>query len=178
MASHPAPHSQLVRMMPTHLSHALDAPKDPRLFCAAVKKRRNYASEPLELPLPKFKHDQYWVGPIPAKECTFVNLNDNIDKAFLEEMCAKYGEIIDAKIYYHPKTKKHLGLAKIVFLTQRSARDCCSSLNQTTKMGNKMSVFIDTLGVERAKMVDQLCNGQAGALKQPIPPLPDLGNAK
>ncbi len=137
-----------------------DSQKDPRLFCgAAVKKKRNYLVEPLDLPLPKFKHDQYWIGPVPAKECTFVNLNDNIDKVFLEEMCAKYGEIIDCKIYYHPKTKKHLGLAKVLFLTQRSARECCNGLDQTTKMGNKMGVFIDTMGTERSKMIDHLCNG-------------------
>ncbi len=157
--------------MPTQLS-SMDTRKDPRLFCASVKKKRNYSLEPLDLPLPKFKHDQYWIGPIPAKECTFVNLNDNIDKNFLEEMCAKFGEIIDCQIFYHPKTKKHLGLAKILFLTQRSARDCCQSLNQTTKMGNKMSVFIDTLGAERNKMIDQLTNSLAKPSILPPPPLP------
>ncbi len=144
----------------------MDVQKDPRLICgAAVKKRRNYTLEPLDLPMPKFKHDQYWIGPVPAKECTFVNLNDNIDKSFLEEMCVKYGEIIDCKIYYHPKTKKHLGLAKVLFLTQRSARECCQGLDQTTKMGNKMNVFIDTMGAERTKMIDLMCN----SVKPPQP---------
>jgi hypothetical protein len=170
--SHSQSHTH-VRIMPTvSLYQNMDVQKDPRLICgAAVKKRRNYTLEPLDLPMPKFKHDQYWIGPVPAKECTFVNLNDNIDKSFLEEMCVKYGEIIDCKIYYHPKTKKHLGLAKVLFLTQRSARECCQGLDQTTKMGNKMNVFIDTMGAERTKMIDLMCNGvkppQPYAMSQP-----------
>lgn len=81
------------------------------------------------------------MGPVPSKEVTFANLNDNIDKKFLEEMCTKFGELIECRIYYHPKTHKHLGIAKVLFETQRSARDCCNSLNKTTKMGNRMSVF-------------------------------------
>jgi hypothetical protein len=108
--------------------------------------------------LPKFKHDQYWVGPLTAKEVTFANLNDNIDRQFLENMCLKYGELIDCRVYYHPKTRKHLGLGKVLFQSERSARDCCAQLNQTTKMGNLMHVFLDTMGNERAKMIDQLCN--------------------
>jgi histone-lysine N-methyltransferase SETD1 len=132
--------------------------KDPRLFCAAIKKKRNYALEPLELPVPKFKHDQYWVGPVPAKEVTFANLNDNIDKKFLEEMCAKFGELAECRVYYHPKNRKHLGIGKVLFESQKSAKDCCLALNSTTKMGNKMTVFLDTMGNERAKMVEQLCS--------------------
>ena len=86
--------------------------KDPRLFCASVKKKRNFALDPLELPVPKFKYDQYWVGPAPAKEVTFANLNDNIDKRFLEDMCSKFGELVECRIYYNPKTRKHLGIGK------------------------------------------------------------------
>lgn len=89
--------------------------KDPRLFCASIKKKRNYAHEPLDLPVPKFKYDQYWVGPVPAKEVTFANLNDNIDKKFLEDMCSKFGELIECRIYYNPKTRKHLGIGKVKF---------------------------------------------------------------
>ncbi len=128
--------------------------KDPRLFCATSKKKRNYLIDPLELPLPKFKIDQYWVGPMPSKEVTFANLNDNINKQFLEEMCAKFGEIHECKIYYHPKSKKHLGIAKVLFQSQHSASECCKALNNTTKMGNVMQVFLDTMGVERIKLID------------------------
>ena len=95
---------------------------------------------------------------MPAKEVTFANLNDNIDGKFLEEMCAKFGEILECRIYYNLKTKKHLGLGKVLFQTQRSAKECCLHFNQTSKMGNLMSVFLDTMGLERSKMVDSLCN--------------------
>jgi histone-lysine N-methyltransferase SETD1 len=73
-------------------------------------------------------------------------------------MCSKFGELIECRIYYNPRTKKHLGLGKVVFQTQRSAKECCAHFNQTTKMGNLMSVFLDTMGIERSKMVDSLCN--------------------
>jgi histone-lysine N-methyltransferase SETD1 len=61
-------------------------------------------------------------------------------------MCLRFGEIAESKIYYHPKTRKHLGLGKILFKLTKSAKDCVTSLNQTTKMGTVMSVFLDTLG--------------------------------
>lgn len=142
--------------------------KDPRLFCGVVRKRRNYLLEPMELPLPKFKYDKYWVGPVPDKEVTLANLNDNIDNKFLEEMCVKFGEIIECRVYYHPKTGKHLGLAKVLFQTQRAAKDCCLALNQATKMGNTMSVFLDQMGLQRSKMVEQICN-PALAVKPALP---------
>ena len=143
----------------SNISHV----KDPRLFCTtlAMKKKRNYHLDPLDLPLPKFKIDQYWIGPMPSKEVTFANLNDNINKQFLEEMCMKFGEIVECKIYYHPKSKKHLGIAKVLFQTQTSASECCKSLNNTTKMGNIMQVFLDTLGNERIKLIENLCNPSA-----------------
>lgn len=98
------------------------------------------------------------MGPIPAKEVTFANLNDNIDQRFLEEMCHKYGELVECRICYNPHTRKHLGIGKVVFHSERAARDCCQAYNQKTKMGNVMTVFLDTMGRERAKMIDSLCN--------------------
>lgn len=92
-------------------------PKDPRLFCTSSSssraRTRNYLIDPLQLPVPKFKHDQYWTGPMPFKELTFTDLNDNIDAKFLSSMCAKFGELAECRIYYHPRTRKHLGLAKV-----------------------------------------------------------------
>jgi histone-lysine N-methyltransferase SETD1 len=61
-------------------------------------------------------------------------------------MCIKFGEISESKIYYHPKTRKHLGIGKIVFKLTKSAKDCVQGLHQTTKMGTVMNVFLDTLG--------------------------------
>ena len=48
-----------------------------------------------------------------AKEVTFSNLNDNINQNFLHDMCKSFGIIEEVKIYYHPKTKKHLGVGKV-----------------------------------------------------------------
>lgn len=73
-------------------------------------------------------------------------------------MCSRFGEIIECRICYNSLTRKHLGLAKVVFESERSARECCLAYNQKTKMGNIMTVFLDTMGRERAKMIDSLCN--------------------
>ena len=146
--------------------------KDPRLLLG-VRKRRNYELEPLDVAVPKFKHDKYWVGPVPATEVTFANLNDNVSKEFLEEMCSKYGELVECRVYYHPLTRKHFGLAKALFETQQSAVDCCKALNGTVKMGNTMSVFLDKMGVERSRLVEQLCLSQMQATPMTMPmPMP------
>ncbi|TSK98382.1 Histone-lysine N-methyltransferase SETD1A [Bagarius yarrelli] len=71
----------------------------------------------MSLPLPKFKLDEYYVGPIPLKEVTFARLNDNIREPFLLEMCTKFGEVEEMEILFHPKTRKHLGLARVLFTT-------------------------------------------------------------
>lgn len=40
-------------------------------------------------------------------------MNDNITKTFLTDMCKRFGEIEDCKIYYDRQTKKHLGLGTV-----------------------------------------------------------------
>ncbi|KAK6312041.1 hypothetical protein J4Q44_G00177050 [Coregonus suidteri] len=40
----------------------------------------------MALPVPKFKLDEFYVGPIPLKEVTFAHLNDNIKEPFLAKM--------------------------------------------------------------------------------------------
>lgn len=74
------------------------------------------------------------------------NLNDNINKSFLEDMLKKYGVVEEAVIFYHPKSKKHLGLAKLMFESTKSAKLCVEKLNQTSVMGNIISVFLDPFG--------------------------------
>lgn len=98
---------------------------------------------------------------MPFKELTFTDLNDNIDAKFLETMCTKFGELAECRIYYHPRTRKHLGLAKVTFHSEKAARDCQHALHNTMKMGNRISVFLDTQGVERAKLVEALCSGSS-----------------
>lgn len=46
----------------------------------------------------------------------------------------------------------------MIFHSEKAARDCQQALNNTMKMGNRISVFLDTQGVERAKLVDAFCS--------------------
>lgn len=61
-------------------------------------------------------------------------------------MVNKYGTIEECCIYYHPKTKKHLGTARVTFFEVRSARLCIDKLDQTSVMGNIIHVFLDPFG--------------------------------
>ncbi|GCB73175.1 hypothetical protein scyTo_0002394 [Scyliorhinus torazame] len=86
----------------------VDSVRDPRLGRMWTK------SKELDLPVPKFKIDEHYVGPVPPKQVTFAKLNDNIREGFLLDMCKKYGEVEEVEILYNPKNKKHLGIAKVV----------------------------------------------------------------
>nr|CAH8820049.1 unnamed protein product [Trichobilharzia regenti] len=115
---------------------------------------RNLCKKPvIDLPIPCFKIDAYYVGEKPEKEITFSNLNDNITFKNLEEMCRHFGTIVEAKIYYHPKTQRHLGIGTVVFTSSKSARTCVEHLNQTSKMGNIMTVQVDPFGKIRARLI-------------------------
>ena len=57
--------------------------------------------------------DKWFIGKMDPKEITFENLNDNINESFLKSMCLPYGEIVECSICLHPKTKQHLGIAKV-----------------------------------------------------------------
>ena len=61
-------------------------------------------------------------------------------------MLRKFDEFEEMEIFYHPKSKKHLGLAKVVFITSAGARSCIQRLDQTSVMGNIISVFFDPFG--------------------------------
>jgi len=58
----------------------------------------------------------------------------------------KFGKIDLLQIFYHPITKKHLGLAKIIFEEASSARYCVQRLNDTSVMGKVVNVFLDPFG--------------------------------
>lgn len=58
----------------------------------------------------------------------------------------KFDSMEEIEIFYHPKTKKHLGLAKVIFMTPSGARACVTKLNQTSLMGNIINVFFDPFG--------------------------------
>ena len=85
------------------------------------------------------QYDHYYVGTPPAKEVTFSNLNDNIDRHFLENMVKAFGLIEDAKIYYHPKNKKHLGIGKVSYLCTSNRlvlSGCVKDLKKKTNLCN------------------------------------------
>uniref|UniRef100_A0A7N8XPE1 Histone-lysine N-methyltransferase SETD1B-like n=1 Tax=Mastacembelus armatus TaxID=205130 RepID=A0A7N8XPE1_9TELE len=114
--------------------------RDPRI-CRLWSK-----SNKTNLIVPKFKVDEWYVGPVPPKEVTFSRLNDNIKEVFLTNMCKEYGSTEEVKIFYNPKNKKHLGIAKVVFDTVKAAKDAVLHLHQTSVMGNIIHVEIDPKG--------------------------------
>lgn len=93
-----------------------------------------------------FQVDEWYVGPVPPKEVTFSRLNDNVREAFLTNMCRKYGNVEEVEIFYNPKNKKHLGVAKVVFDTVRAAKEAVQHLHQTSVMGNVIHVEVDPKG--------------------------------
>jgi len=60
-----------------------------------------------------FQYDENYVGTVLPKEVTFCNLNNNINDSFLREMCKGDGVVEDVSVYYHPKTRRHLGIGKV-----------------------------------------------------------------
>ncbi|KAK3084174.1 hypothetical protein FSP39_009433 [Pinctada imbricata] len=120
-----------------------------------------------DLPVPRFKYDHYYVGAPPPNEVTFTNLNDNINKDFLENMVKQFGQLEEVKIYYNPKNKKHMGIGKVIFMSSKSAKVCADKLNQTSKMGNIMNVYVDAGGKERQRILEDLLSDQP---KPVIPP--------
>lgn len=50
-------------------------------------------------------------------------------------MLEKCGSLDEMFIYYHPVTNKHLGLARIVYDSVKSAKLCVEKYNQKSVMG-------------------------------------------
>lgn len=49
-------------------------------------------------------------------------------------------------IFYHPRTNKHLGIAHLLFRHVHGAKACVERFNNTSVMGNVLSVFLDAFG--------------------------------
>ena len=99
--------------------------------------------EDLDLPIPRMVIDDNYVGEPPKVEVTMDNLNDNIDKQFLSNRIEKYGDWEVLNIDYHPETKKHLGLARIVFKQVSSAKDCVAGVHGKSIMGKLVNCYLD-----------------------------------
>ncbi|QQP36690.1 Uncharacterized protein FKW44_021861 [Caligus rogercresseyi] len=133
----------------------LHFPVDPRskLPPALARWRR---LESLELPVPRFRIDSNYVGTPPTIEVTLENLNDNVDRNFLERLVRKFGNMEELEIYYHPVRRKHLGLARIVFEDVKSARLCVKELHGKSVMGKQLNCYIDPFFASAKKMFDEL----------------------
>uniref|UniRef100_H0XRP1 [histone H3]-lysine(4) N-methyltransferase n=1 Tax=Otolemur garnettii TaxID=30611 RepID=H0XRP1_OTOGA len=126
--------------------------KDPR--CIIRPKKRDFF-----LPVPNFKLDEFYIGQIPRKEVTFARLNDNVRENFLKDMCQKYGEVQEVEILFHPRTRKQLGLARVLFTSARGAREAIRNLHHTSVMGNIIHVQLDIKGQQRMKYYELIVNG-------------------
>ncbi|XP_072777110.1 histone-lysine N-methyltransferase SETD1A-like [Taeniopygia guttata] len=103
--------------------------------------------------------DEFYVGQVPLKEVTFARLNDNIREGFLREMCRKFGEVEEVEVLLHPKTRKHLGLARVTFGSSRGARDTVRHLHNATVMGTAIHAQLDVRGQQRMKLYDLIVSG-------------------
>uniref|UniRef100_A0A8C3QNA3 RRM domain-containing protein n=1 Tax=Cyanoderma ruficeps TaxID=181631 RepID=A0A8C3QNA3_9PASS len=65
---------------------------------------------------------------------------------FLREMCRKFGEVEEVEVLLHPKTRKHLGLARVTFGSSRGARDTVRHLHNATVMGTAIHAQLDVRG--------------------------------
>ncbi|XP_063066868.1 histone-lysine N-methyltransferase SETD1B-A isoform X2 [Engraulis encrasicolus] len=139
--------------MPNSGMPPVDMVRDPRIGRLWTKYKET------DLPVPKFKIDDCYIGPVPPKEVTFARLNDNIREGFLSDMCKKFGDIEEVEILYNPKNKKHLGIAKVVFGTVKSAKEAVHNLHNTTVMGNIIHVELDPKGENRLRYFQLLING-------------------
>nr|KAF6355976.1 SET domain containing 1A, histone lysine methyltransferase [Myotis myotis] len=126
--------------------------QDPR--CHVRSKNRDFS-----LPVPKFKLDEFYIGQIPLKEVTFARLNDNVRETFLKDMCRKYGEVEEVEILLHPRTRKHLGLARVLFTSTRGAKETVKNLHLTSVMGNIIHAQLDIKGQQRMKYYELIVNG-------------------
>ncbi|TRZ07440.1 hypothetical protein HGM15179_019668, partial [Zosterops borbonicus] len=126
---------------------------DPALRRGGQKLYR-YDGVHFSLPL-----DEFYVGQVPLKEVTFARLNDNIREGFLREMCRKFGEVEEVEVLLHPKTRKHLGLARVTFGSSRGARDTVRHLHNATVMGTAIHAQLDVRGQQRMKLYELIVSG-------------------
>ena len=114
------------------------------------------------------------MGEPPKVEVTVENLNDNVDKHFLGQMIIKFGTVEVMEIYFHPKTQKHLGLARLVFEKVKFAKECVNHLHGRSVMGKQLNCYLDPFGASCKKMFVDLTAEKK--LEPPKPPPPNLPN--
>jgi hypothetical protein len=156
-------------IVPGNPHHVAPTLTDPRNRLPNSLWRR---MEAMDIPVPRFKIDEYYVGEPPKVEVTLENMNDNIDKHFLNNMVSKFGVIEDMIIYFHPVTGKHLGLAHLFFEEVKSAKECVKQLHGKSVMGQQINCYIDPLAKSCTKMFVELTEEKKPEPLPPPPPLP------
>ncbi|VDP98417.1 unnamed protein product [Trichobilharzia regenti] len=104
--------------------------------------------------------DAYYVGEKPEKEITFSNLNDNITFKNLEEMCRHFGTIVEAKIYYHPKTQRHLGIGTSVDKQELEFRTYSHSKKSVHALNNNDITDIPHMSTRVQREISDISNPQ------------------
>lgn len=56
------------------------------------------------------------------------------------------GSIEELEIFNHELSRKHLGVARLIFENPEGARICVKKLNNSTLMGKVLQVFLDPFG--------------------------------
>lgn len=168
----PTIHRGAIKMMrydglivPGNPHHVPPSVQDPRnKLPNALWKRM----EAMDLPVPRFKIDENYVGEPPKVEVTVENMNDNVDRQFLQRMVEKCGVIEDLKIYFHPETGKHLGLAHLWFEEVKAAKECVKYLHCKSVMGQQLNCYIDPLAKSCMKMFAEMTEEKK---PEPIEPI-------
>ncbi|VDK68059.1 unnamed protein product [Litomosoides sigmodontis] len=132
---------------PKYNVHTLGDPRNP------LTRFRNVES--VDLPLPSFVLDNNSVGPQPKREVSIFGLNDNINRAFLSDMCQKTGRITEVFVYMHPRTKKHLGMAYVVFQDAGKAESFVAKNNGTSVMGQTITCIVDPYANEISQRYEE-----------------------
>ncbi|CAG9540853.1 unnamed protein product [Cercopithifilaria johnstoni] len=132
---------------PKYNVHILGDPRNPLTRFRSV--------ESIDLPLPSFVLDNNSVGPQPKREVSIFGLNDNINHTFLTDMCQKTGQVIEVFVYMHPRTKKHLGMAYVVFQEVGKAESFVAKNNGTSVMGQTITCIVDPYANEISRRYEE-----------------------
>jgi len=150
------------------LRYRPETAKKETVVVSDPRTRKFFPKEHHDLRVPRFTIDEHSTDDLPPVEITFSNLNDNVTEDFLGRMCVNYGKLERLKVYFHPSSKKHMGLAKVIFRSIKSAANCLKGVNKTSVMGNVISAVIDSKGEELKRLHRQIME------KDAPPPLPDV----
>ncbi|CAD6187853.1 unnamed protein product [Caenorhabditis auriculariae] len=123
-------------------------PTDPRKSAEVRSNSQVYtygAKRPqlLSLAIPNFSIDACSGATPPRREVSIFNLNDNMTHELLQSFASTIGEIQETGICYHPKTKKHLRMAFVVFKKTFHAAAFVEKYNVERLLGSKLECHLD-----------------------------------